>query len=149
MMRRTKIVATLGPASSSPEIIRRLIEAGMDVARLNFSHGSQEEHARQIATLRAISKELDTPVTILQDLQGPKIRVGQLPAGQTTLSPHAIVSLVPEDEFAGREAAIPLDYPHVAENAHAGMRVLLDDCLLELEVIEVAGRELRCRVVEG
>ena len=149
MMRRTKIVATLGPASSSPEVIRRLIEAGMDVARLNFSHGSHEDHARHIATLRSISKELDTPVTILQDLQGPKIRVGQLPAGETTLTPETIVSLVPQDEFAGREAEIPLDYPHIAENAKAGMHVLLDDGLLELEVIEVAGHGLRCRVVEG
>jgi pyruvate kinase len=148
-MRRTKIVATLGPASSSLEVIRRLIEAGMDVARLNFSHGSREDHARQIATLRSISQELDKPVTILQDLQGPKIRVGQLPAGETTLTPDAMVSLVPESEFAGRESTIPLDYPHVAENAKAGMRVLLDDGLLELEVVEVAGRELRCRVIEG
>src|SRR4051812_38992217 len=92
IMRRTKIVATLGPASSSPEIIRRLIEAGMDVARLNFSHGSREDHAQVIATLRAISQELDKPVTILQDLQGPKIRVGQLPAGETRLTPDAMVS---------------------------------------------------------
>jgi len=148
-MRRTKIVVTLGPASSSPEIIRRLVVAGMDVARLNFSHGSHEEHARQIASLRAISKELDTPVTILQDLQGPKIRVGQIPTGETILVPNAIVTLVPEADFAGREAAIPLDYAHLAENAKAGMRVLLDDGLLELEIMEVAGRAVRCRVVEG
>lgn len=73
-MRRTKIVATLGPASSSPEIIRQLITTGMDVARLNFSHGTYVEHARNIGSIRAISEALDTPVTILQDLQGPKIR---------------------------------------------------------------------------
>ncbi len=148
-MRRTKIVATLGPASSSPEAIRLLVKAGMDVARLNFSHGSQEEHARQIANLRAISRELDTPVTILQDLQGPKIRVGQLPAGATTLVPDAIVSLVPESDFRGAEATIPLDYEHATDNATPGMRVLLDDGLLELQVVEAKGRELRCRVVEG
>jgi len=81
MIRRTKTVVALGPASSSPEVIRRLITAGMDVARLNFSHGSHKEHALHIARLRAISGELDTPVTIRQDLQGPKIRVGPLRAG--------------------------------------------------------------------
>src|SRR5687767_943216 len=95
MIRRTKIVATLGPASSSPEVVRRLVLAGMDVARLNFSHGSYEEHGRQIATLRAISEELDTPVTILLDLQGPKIRVGQLPGGEITLMPDMMVSMLP------------------------------------------------------
>jgi pyruvate kinase len=148
-MRRTKIVATLGPVSSSPDVIRQLIRAGMDVARLNFSHGSHEEHARQIATLRALSQELDTPVTILQDLQGPKIRVGQLPGGAITLTPGDIISLIPEAKFAGREATVPLDYPHVAKNAAPGMRILLDDGLLELEVAEVVGDELRCRILEG
>lgn len=148
-MRRTKIVATLGPASSSPEVIRRLINAGMDVARLNFSHGSHEDHARQIATLRALSRELDAPVTILQDLQGPKIRVGQLPGGEKILTPGEVVSLVPEADFVGLEATVPLDYAYVAGSAEPGMRVLLDDGLLELEVVEIVRRELRCRVVEG
>jgi pyruvate kinase len=148
-MRRTKIVATLGPVSSSPEVIRQLIKAGMDVARLNFSHGSQEEHARQIATLRALSQELDTPVTILQDLQGPKIRVGQLTGGQRTLVPGEIVTLVPEADFDAREAAVPLDFAHVAESAKPGMRVLLDDGLIELEVAGVSGSEVQCRVLEG
>lgn len=148
-MRRTKIVATLGPVSSSPEVIRQLVIAGMDVARLNFSHGSHDQHAQQIARLRAISRELDTPVTILQDLQGPKIRVGQLPGGAITLAPGAIVALVPEADFVGHEGTVPLDYAHVAGSAAPGMRVLLDDGLLELEVVEAVGTELRCRVVEG
>ena len=148
-MRRTKIVATLGPASSSPDVIRRLIVAGMDVARLNFSHGTHDEHARNIAMLRAISEELDTPVTILQDLSGPKIRVGHLPRGERTLIPASVISLVPEADFLGREEAVPLDYPDIAQSAKPGLRVLLDDGLIELEVIEVVGRELRCRVIEG
>lgn len=148
-MRRTKIVVTLGPASSSPEVVRQLIRAGMDVARLNFSHGSQEDHARQIATLRALSRELDTPVTILQDLQGPKIRVGALPGGQTTLTPGEIVSLVPQADFFGGLHTVPVDYPDLAGSAKLGTRVLLDDGLLELTVEDVVGRELRCRVIEG
>ncbi len=149
LMRRTKIVATLGPASRSPEVVRQLIKAGMDVARLNFSHGSAEDHAQQIATVRALSRELETPVTILQDLQGPKIRVGQLTGGAMTLEPEGVVSLVPEGEFNGDERVVPVDYAQLAEGAKAGTRVLLDDGLLELEVIDVRGRALRCRVVEG
>lgn len=149
IMHRTKVVVTLGPASSSKEIIRHLVVAGMNVARLNFSHGSHGEHARQITTLREISKELDTPVTTLQDLQGPKIRVGQLSAGEMRLVRGTIVSLLPEEDFSGSEEEIPLDYADVAGNARAGMRVLLDDGLLGLEIVEVAGRAVRCRVVEG
>ncbi|MEO5719715.1 MAG: pyruvate kinase [Chthoniobacterales bacterium] len=148
-MRRTKIVATLGPASSSPEVIRRLITAGMDVARLNFSHGNHEEHARNIAALRAISGELDTPVTILQDLQGPKIRVGNLPGEEMLLTPGAMISILPEVDFTKQDAAIPIDYADAADAAQPGMRVLLSDGLFELEVVEIAGRELRCRVIEG
>jgi pyruvate kinase len=148
-MRRTKIVATLGPASSSPEVIRRLITAGTDVARLNFSHGTHEEHARSIADIRAISGELDTPVTILQDLQGPKIRVGELPGGEMILTPGAIISIVPESDFAIHDAAIPIDYADAADEARPGMHVLLTDGLLELQVVEIAGRALRCRVIEG
>ena len=121
----------------------------MDVARLNFSHGSYEEHASHIANLRALSEELDTPVTILQDLQGPKIRVGHLPGGEMTLTPDALVSMVPEADFTGQEATIPLDYAHAADKTRPGMHVLLADGLFELEVVEVAGRELRCRVIEG
>src|SRR3974377_792585 len=95
-LRRTKIVATIGPASNSPEVIRQLILAGMDVARLNFSHGSYEDHARTVSILRTVSKQLDAPVTVLQDLQGPKIRVGRLPGGEIALHEDERVTLVPE-----------------------------------------------------
>ncbi len=148
-MRRTKIVATIGPNSSSPEVIRQLVKAGMDVARLNFSHGSYEQHARTIANLREISRELDTPVTILQDLQGPKIRVGQLPGGEMKLEAASVVAMIPQAEFTGQPSTIPLDYAHVAEEATSGMRILLDDGLMQLEVLEASGHVLRCRVVDG
>jgi pyruvate kinase len=149
IMRRTKIVATLGPASNSREVIRQLVQAGMDVARLNFSHGGYEQHAQAIANLREISHELDTPVTILQDLQGPKIRVGQLPGGEMVLAPGTVIAMIPKAEFTGQPATIPLDYPLAAEEAKGGMRVLLDDGLMQLEVIEIAGHTLRCRVIDG
>jgi pyruvate kinase len=148
-IRRTKIVATLGPASNSPEVIRQMIQAGMDVARLNFSHGSYEDHARTIENIRKVSKELDIPVTLLQDLQGPKIRVGNLPGGQMTLDPGAIVALVPAADFKGQAGTIPIDYPHAAEEAKAGMQILLADGLFELKVAEIKGNALYCRVIEG
>lgn len=148
-LRRTKIVATIGPASSSPEMIRRLTEAGMDVARLNFSHGRYEDHAEVIRSLRHISDELNKPVTILQDLQGPKIRVGLLPGGRTVITKDDIITLLPQAEYKGASATIPIDYPYVAEEAKPGMQVLLADGLFELEVTGISGSGVICRVVEG
>jgi len=149
-VRRTKIVATLGPASNSPAVIRQLIQAGMDVARFNFSHGSYDEHARTLACLREISRELDKPVTILQDLQGPKIRVGQLPPlGEITLEPESIVSLVPLAQFDSQASTIPIDYTHLAQDAQPGMQVLLADGAFELQIVRVIGSAVHCRVVQG
>jgi pyruvate kinase len=148
-LRRTKIIATIGPASDTPEVLRALLTAGMDGARLNLSHGTHETHARTIAHLRAIAEELDSPVTILLDLQGPKVRVGQLPEGGLTLVRGQTISLVPEGEFSGDPAAIPIDYADAAEEAKPGLQVHLADGLFELQIVEIAGRALRCRVVEG
>ncbi|MGB8165924.1 MAG: pyruvate kinase [Chthoniobacteraceae bacterium] len=148
-LRRTKIVATIGPASETPEVLRALLTAGMDVARLNLSHGTHEDHAQTIAHLRAIAEELASPVTILLDLQGPKVRVGQLLGGEMTLIRGETISLVPEGEFSGDPATVPIDYPHAAEEAKPGMQVLLADGLFELQVVEIVGRALHCRVVEG
>ncbi|HEY9726116.1 MAG TPA: pyruvate kinase, partial [Chroococcales cyanobacterium] len=124
---RTKIVATIGPASSSPEVIRQMILAGMSVARLNFSHGSYEDHGRMVKLLRSISEELDNPLTLLQDLQGPKIRVGQLPDQGITLVEGEFLTLVPIAEFTDRPNTVSIDYPYVAEEAKPGTQVLLDD----------------------
>jgi len=148
-MRRTKIIATLGPSSSSPEVIRELIRAGMDVARLNFSHGSYQEHATVIGYLRKISAELDKPVTILQDLQGPKIRVGILPDNRIELKTGSLMRLVPEKSYGGKADEIPIDYLYTAEEVQPGMQVLLDDGLLEMTVEEVKGEAVICKVLEG
>ncbi|WRH66096.1 MAG: pyruvate kinase [Planktothrix sp. GU0601_MAG3] len=96
---RTKIVATIGPASKSPEIIRQMLNAGMNVARLNFSHGSYEDHGEMVKLLRQVAKECDTPITLLQDLQGPKIRIGLLPSGEIELVEGELLTLVPIDSF--------------------------------------------------
>jgi pyruvate kinase len=153
-IRKTKIVATIGPSSRSPEIIRQLFRAGMDVARLNFSHGTHTDHAETVATLRAISAELQTPITILQDLQGPKVRVGNLPGDHLLLSIGETVVLVPEasmppDLPESSKTVIPIDYAFAAEEAAPGSRVLLADGMLALEVIGVEGLAITCRVTEG
>ncbi len=146
---RTKIVATLGPASNSPEVIKQLVEAGMNVARLNFSHGSYEDHAHTVSLLRSIEEELDTPITILQDLQGPKIRVGNLPSGAITLTEGKSITLVPIAEDNNEADTVGIDYPYLAEEVKVGAQVLLDDGLLELRVESVSGKKVKCKVIEG
>lgn len=146
---RTKIVATIGPASHTPEILKQLIQAGMSVARLNFSHGSYDDHAQTIAMLRAVSEELDNPITLLQDLQGPKIRVGQLPEGSLQLVDGASLTLVPIDDYISQPETVGIDYPYLAEEATPGTQVLLDDGLLELCVEKIDGTAVRCQVVKG
>ena len=126
-----------------------MILAGMDVARLNFSHGAREEHARTVLLLREISRELDTPVTILQDLQGPKIRVGALPGAEILLREGEPLVLVPEAGFTGQPDTIPIDYADAAGDAEIGTPVLLSDGLFELKVENIRGNELHTRVIHG
>ena len=148
-MPKTKIICTLGPASSNATALLKMMRAGMDVVRLNFSHGKHEDHAEVIRWLREISKEMNTPITILQDLQGPKIRVGQLQGGKITLNPGEAVSLVPADIYTGQPGVIPIDYPGLSGEAKTGMTVLLADGLFELEVTGISGQDVLCTVKEG
>lgn len=149
LIHRTKIVATIGPASDSPEMIRKLLRAGMNVARLNFSHGNYADHAERITRLRTASEELDLPLMLLQDLQGPKIRVGDLPDAGMLLNDGELLTLVPIADYTGQPNTVGIDYPDVAEEAEPGTQVLLDDGLLELCVEKVVGNAVQCRVVEG
>ncbi|MDQ2799356.1 MAG: pyruvate kinase [Armatimonadota bacterium] len=147
-MRRTKIVCTIGPATQNPEALRRLVEAGMDVARLNFSHGSQENHAAVIANLRALSQEMGHPVAILQDLSGPKVRVGKIAGEGVLLAPGAEIILT-LDDVPGDEHQINLPVPEIFETVTAQTHLLLDDGLLELRVKSNRGNALVCEVVVG
>ena len=145
----TKIVATLGPASRDEATLRALIEEGVDVFRLNFSHGEAEEHAETCRLIRRLSSGLDMPVGVLQDLQGPKIRVGELPNGQPVLlTTGAQVTLTSED-VPGTPQLIPTTYEHLAKDVRAGDRLLLDDGALELRALESRDPEVVCRVVRG
>ncbi|MFN3360493.1 MAG: pyruvate kinase [Pseudanabaenaceae cyanobacterium] len=145
---RTKIVATIGPASNKPEVMESLIRAGLSVARLNFSHGSYNDHAQIVATFRRLSQALDVPVALLQDLQGPKIRVGVLP-DPIPLAIRETVELVPLQEWRQEPNTIPIDYPRLAKEAQPGNRVLLDDGLMELVVLGTQGTATVCEVVRG
>ena len=149
LIHRTKIVGTIGPASNSPEVLRQMLLSGLNVARLNFSHGSYEVHGQMVKLLRSLSKEMDLPLTILQDLQGPKIRVGKLSDAGITLEEGTSITLVPLAEYQGQENTVGIDYPYVAEEAEPGTQVLLDDGLLELKVEQIKGNEIICQVVEG
>ena len=143
---RTKIVCTLGPASATEEALRGLAEAGMNVARLNLSHGTHEQHAEMIALVRRVAESMDRPIAIIGDLQGPRIRVGDLPEPITVNQGEDIV-LVHEGEEAPGE--IPITYDHLADDVHAGDRILIDDGLIELIAIEVSSSKVRARVLHG
>ena len=150
MTRRAKIVATIGPASQDEEVLRRLIQAGLNVARLNFSHGTHEEHAERIAIIRRISDELNISVGILQDLQGPKIRVGELPA-PLQLSEGEIIHLYATGTTPPLENGqkIPVDFRQLFDSVQTSDQLLLDDGRLTLEVVSVQERTLSARVVVG
>jgi len=146
-MRRVKIVATIGPASNSPEILRKLVTAGLDVARLNFSHGTLEQHGRTIHTIREAALAAGRHVAILQDLQGPRIRIGSLSAS-VAASAGQVVTLAVEDGHADN-ARIPVTYRQLPEDVKPGDRILIDDGMIELVVESSSRDEVRCRVVAG
>ncbi|MBN2011264.1 pyruvate kinase [candidate division KSB1 bacterium] len=147
-MRRTKIVCTIGPATSSEKMIKRLIEAGMDVARLNFSHGSYDEHAHVIRIIRQVAGPLNRPIALLQDLQGPKLRVGKMKNGSVQLQTGAHVTIVVQD-CLGTADQISTSYADLPRDIQPGDRILLDDGLILLRVEKVDDDRVICRVEEG
>lgn len=148
-MRRTKIVATLGPASDSEERIQELIEAGVDVARLNFSHGTHAEHAARIVRIRNVSQRLGKPVAILQDLQGPKIRTGQLVQDIPVLLVADAPFTITTEQIEGTAARVSTTYAQLPQDVEPGDRILLSDGLIELRVTEVRLTEVHTVVVHG
>src|SRR5580692_5292700 len=147
--RRAKIVATLGPASNSPEIFRQLVRAGLDVARLNFSHGTHEQKAELIRMVRTIAKEERKPICILADLQGPKIRTGKLKDNKPVqLVAGKRLTITPR-EIEGTAAMVGTTFKTLAENLEKGSRILLSDGLIELRVEQVKGADVICEIING
>ena len=148
-MPRAKIVCTLGPASSSPERIGELIEAGMSVARLNFSHGSHEDHARMLQVVRGEAEKRGRAIAALLDLQGPKIRVGRFEKGQVELRAGAELTITTDTSVIGTETRVSTTYSQLPNDVRPGDQILLDDGYLALAVTEVKDRDVKTVVVTG
>jgi pyruvate kinase len=146
--RKTKIVCTIGPASESPQVLEALIEAGMDVARLNFSHGTREEHLKKIEKIREIGERLERPVTILQDLAGPKIRIGKMREGGAELRQGENFTLTTR-EIVGDEKGASVSYHSLPKEVRPGDTILVADGTIELQVLKSNGQKIECRVVIG
>ena len=146
--RRTKIVCTIGPATGTAPIIERLILAGMNIARLNLSHGTHREHSRYIQTIRRVSQRLDADVAILMDLPGPKYRTGKLKGGRAVLKNRSQVLLTTK-QVTGDAGLIPVNLPTLPQDVKKGDLVLLDDGIMQLKVLETGDTDIRCRVTAG
>src|SRR5271167_2960170 len=147
--RHSKIVCTIGPATRTPRMIRKLLQAGMDVARLNFSHGSHESHAETIAMLRAAAAEFHRPLAILGDLQGPKIRTGSLAGGGTVMLRTGQTFTITTARILGDSTRVSTTFTQLPREVKKADRILLSDGLIELRVEKVQRREVICRVVNG
>lgn len=148
ILRKTKIVCTMGPATDQEEVLLALIESGMNVARFNFSHGSHEEHRRRMDMLKKLRKQCDKPVAILLDTKGPEIRTGVFEEGKAVLEPGKTFTLTCRDVMGNAEQA-SVTYPKLYEDEKPGSRILIDDGLVELVVREVRGEDIICEVVNG
>ncbi|MFL5377470.1 MAG: pyruvate kinase, partial [Myxococcales bacterium] len=148
-MRKAKIICTMGPASREEPTLGKLIEAGMDCARLNFSHGTQDDHARAIASVRRAADNAGRPIAILLDLQGPKIRVGKIQGGKAMLEEGAEVTIVADRNVIGTAERFGCSYEGLADDVTPGDPILINDGAIMLEVVKAEKKEVRARVVHG
>jgi pyruvate kinase len=148
MTRRTKIVCTLGPASTDPKVLARMIEAGMDVVRINFSHGTSQEHAKRVEMIRSLARAAGRTIGVLMDLQGPKIRIGKFEHGKTVLKPGAKFILDASCKL-GNDERVGLDYESLPQDVRPGDTLLLNDGLIVLTVTSVEGPQIHTIVDQG
>ena len=148
-MRKTKIVCTIGPASESEERLRELMLTGMNVARVNFSHGSHEEHKKKFDIIKSLRRELDLPVAILLDTKGPEIRLGTLAGGRAELKAGDLFTLTTQ-EIEGDASRCSITFRNLPDDVSVGSRILIDDGLIELKVVSIdLPSEIICKVVNG
>lgn len=147
--KHTKIVCTIGPSSADADMLRDMMKAGMNVARLNFSHGTYEGHAKNIAMIRKTAEELGFPIAILQDLQGPKIRVGKLPDEGVPLAVGEVVTFTDGDSSHTDDKRFTITYPGLHRDVKAGERILMDDGLLSAKILRVEGTNVVCEMIDA
>ena len=148
-MRKTKIVATIGPASDSKEVVTKLVEAGLDVARLNLSHGDYEEHSRKIEIIREVEDDTGKTIGIMLDTRGPEVRTGPLEDNKEIFLYTGDELVLTTDEVMGNKERISVSYKELTKDVKEGSRILIDDGLLELQVLAVNGNDIRCKVLNG
>lgn len=149
MKKHTKIVATIGPATESKEMLEKLVKAGLNVMRLNFSHGDFAEHQNRVNNLRSVSKKLNTPVAILQDLSGPKIRIGEFETERVDLKVGKKITIVTGKKFVGTDKKVWVNYPTLHKELKKGSIVFLDDGKKKLVVEHIKGNEINCKILVG
>ena len=149
MRKKTKIVATIGPATESEEMLTKLVLSGLNVMRLNFSHGDFAEHQKKVDNFRKVIKKTGQPLAILQDLSGPKIRIGEFNTERVQLVPGNKITIVTGEPFIGTAERVYVNYKTLHEELKVGGRVLLDDGKKELKVLSIKGNEINCEVVIG
>ena len=148
MMKKTKIICTMGPNTDNKDLLRKLMENGMDIARLNFSHGDYEEQGNRIKLIKELREELGKPIAILLDTKGPEIRVRNMKDGKALIEEGKKVTLTTRDVI-GDETLIPITYEQLPEDVRKGNRILIDDGLMELMVLNVQETEIECMVISG
>ena len=136
ILKKTKIVCTIGPASESPEVLEQLIKNGMNVARLNFSHGSHEEHLEKIKTIKRLRRKLNVPLGLMLDTKGPEIRIGTFEEKEYFLKPDDIFTLTTRD-IVGNKNIVSVSYEGLPNDVEKGSIISIDDGLIQLEVIEI------------
>ena len=147
-MRKTKIVCTLGPATDNEEVLRQMMLEGMNVARCNFSHATYDEHKKRMDMIKKLRKEVGQPVAILLDTKGPEVRVKNFKDGRVTLEEGQLFTLT-ADEVEGTKDKVSVTYNRLYEDLEVGMRVLIDDGLIEMTVEQVDRTDIVCRVING
>ena len=147
-MKKTKIICTLGPATDEESILMTMIQSGMDIARLNFSHGTKEEHAARIAMIRRAGEKLDVPVGILLDTKGPEIRTGKMQNNSVSLKEGGTITLT-TDEMEGTSGMISITYQQLPQEVKPGDAILIDDGILRLQVENIHDNRIECRIIVG
>lgn len=147
-MRRTKIICTMGPATDNEDVLRDLMLNGMDVARLNFSHGSHEEALERINRIKKVRDELNIPVAILLDTKGPEVRIKDFKEGKVELKEGQKFTLC-TDDVVGDENQVSITYANLPNDVKVGSKILIDDGLIEMEVISVKNSKILCKVKNG